>query len=220
MKCRVNLEGFRGRGPPPTLRVGGRRRADVQSRAGPSHCFSTVEGGAPAFQAGYPGSIPASLSLSLSRSRSGLLLFRSLRGERLAGLGVVLAIFISAMVALVQTIERFIHPRTLSHVWMLAAAGVIGFVRNEVAAQVRLRAAAVSRAPPWSPTENMRALTVRQPRCSRQRGRCRARIQARRPDHRSRDHARDLAHHLGVLAHGQEPRDRPRAHRRPPPPPR
>jgi divalent metal cation (Fe/Co/Zn/Cd) transporter len=44
--------------------------------------------------------------------------FRSLRGERLAGLGVVLAIFISAMVALVQTIERFIHPRRLSHLWL------------------------------------------------------------------------------------------------------
>jgi cation diffusion facilitator family transporter len=52
----------------------------------------------------------------------------------------VLAIFISALVALTQTIERFIHPRTLSHLWLLAAAGVIGFVGNEIAAQVRLRA--------------------------------------------------------------------------------
>jgi divalent metal cation (Fe/Co/Zn/Cd) transporter len=57
--------------------------------------------------------------------------FRSLRGERLAGLAVVLAIFISALVALGQTIERFIHPRTLSHLWLLAAAGVIGFLGNE-----------------------------------------------------------------------------------------
>jgi cation diffusion facilitator family transporter len=65
---------------------------------------------------------------------------RSVRGERLAGLGVVLAIFISALVALVQTIERFIHPRTLSHLWLLAAAGLIGFLGNELAAQVRLRA--------------------------------------------------------------------------------
>ena len=40
---------------------------------------------------------------------------RSARGERWAGLAVVLAIFISALVALGQTIERFIHPRTLSH---------------------------------------------------------------------------------------------------------
>lgn len=65
---------------------------------------------------------------------------RSVRGERLAGLGVVLAIFISALVALVQTVERFIHPRTLSHLWLLAAAGLIGFLGNEIAAQVRLRA--------------------------------------------------------------------------------
>jgi len=65
---------------------------------------------------------------------------RSRRGERWAGLAVVLAIFISALVALGQTIERFIHPRALSHLWLLAAAGVIGFVGNEIAAQVRLRA--------------------------------------------------------------------------------
>jgi divalent metal cation (Fe/Co/Zn/Cd) transporter len=71
----------------------------------------------------------------------GLAFFlRSLRGERLAGLAVVLAIFISALVALGQTIERFIHPRSLSHLWLLAAAGVIGFIGNEIAAQVRLRA--------------------------------------------------------------------------------
>ena len=65
---------------------------------------------------------------------------RSARGERWAGLAVVLAIFISALVALGQTVERFIHPRNLSHLWLLAAAGVIGFIGNEIAAQVRLRA--------------------------------------------------------------------------------
>ena len=65
---------------------------------------------------------------------------RSLRGERLAGLAVVLTIFISACVALYEAIMRFIHPQHLTHLWVLAAAGVIGFVGNEVAAQVRLRA--------------------------------------------------------------------------------
>src|SRR6266566_3497227 len=65
---------------------------------------------------------------------------RSARGERWAGVAVVLAIFISALVALGQTIERFIHPRSLSHLWLLAAAGVLGFIGNEIAAQVRLRA--------------------------------------------------------------------------------
>jgi cation diffusion facilitator family transporter len=65
---------------------------------------------------------------------------RSYRGEKLAGLAVVLAIFVSACVALYETIQRLIHPQQLSHLWLLAAAGVIGFVGNEIAAQVRLRA--------------------------------------------------------------------------------
>ncbi len=65
---------------------------------------------------------------------------RSFRGEKLAGLAVVLAIFISACVALYETILRFVHPQNLTHLWVLAGAGVIGFVGNEIAAQVRLRA--------------------------------------------------------------------------------
>jgi cation diffusion facilitator family transporter len=65
---------------------------------------------------------------------------RTVRGERLAGLAVVFAIFVSACVALYATVMRFIHPQHLTHLWVLAAAGVIGFVGNELAAQVRLRA--------------------------------------------------------------------------------
>jgi cation diffusion facilitator family transporter len=65
---------------------------------------------------------------------------RSVRGERFAGLAVVLAIFVSACVALYVTILRFIHPQHLTHLWVLALAGVVGFVGNEVAAQVRLHA--------------------------------------------------------------------------------
>jgi cation diffusion facilitator family transporter len=65
---------------------------------------------------------------------------RSVRGEKLAGLAVVFVIFVSACVALYETVMRFIHPQTLTHLWTLAAAGAIGFVGNEIAAQVRLRA--------------------------------------------------------------------------------
>jgi cation diffusion facilitator family transporter len=64
---------------------------------------------------------------------------RSERGERLAGLAVVAAIFVSAMVALYETIQRLINPQHLTHLWVLAAAGLVGFVGNEVAARVRLR---------------------------------------------------------------------------------
>lgn len=52
----------------------------------------------------------------------------------------LLVIFISACVALYETIQRFLHPEDLTHLWVLAAAGVIGFAGNELAAQVRLRA--------------------------------------------------------------------------------
>ena len=65
---------------------------------------------------------------------------RSFRGEKLAGLAVVAVIFFSACVALYETIQRLIQPQPLSHLWALAAAGVVGFVGNELAAQVRLRA--------------------------------------------------------------------------------
>ena len=65
---------------------------------------------------------------------------RSFRLEKFAGLFVVFVIFVSACVALYETILRFIHPQHLTHLWVLAAAGVIGFVGNEIAAQVRLRA--------------------------------------------------------------------------------
>ena len=65
---------------------------------------------------------------------------RSARGERVGGLAVVLAIFVSACVALVETIRRFVHPEHLTHLWVLAAAGVVGFAGNELAALVRLRA--------------------------------------------------------------------------------
>ena len=67
-------------------------------------------------------------------------LLRSARAERVAGLLVVLAIFISAVVALYETIIRLIDPQPLGHLWALAAAGAIGFLGNEGAAFIRLRA--------------------------------------------------------------------------------
>lgn len=65
---------------------------------------------------------------------------RSSRAERISGLFVVLAIFVSACVALWQAVERLIEPRELEYLGALAAAGVVGFLGNEAAAWVRLRA--------------------------------------------------------------------------------
>jgi divalent metal cation (Fe/Co/Zn/Cd) transporter len=59
---------------------------------------------------------------------------------RYAGLAVVAAIFISAAVAGIEAVDRLIHPSTPSDLWWLAAAGVIGFLGNAAAAQIRTRA--------------------------------------------------------------------------------
>ncbi len=65
---------------------------------------------------------------------------KSKRGERWAGYFVVAIIFISAVIAIVQVIEKFIHPSTPTHLWALFVAGVIGIVGNEIAAVIRWRA--------------------------------------------------------------------------------
>jgi cation diffusion facilitator family transporter len=67
-------------------------------------------------------------------------LLRSPSAERLAGLAVVAAIFVSACVAAYESILRLIHPSTPSHLLILALAGVAGFAGNRLAALVRTRA--------------------------------------------------------------------------------
>jgi cation diffusion facilitator family transporter len=67
-------------------------------------------------------------------------LMRSFRAEKIAGLFVVFVIFVSACVALYETVLRLIDPRPLSHLGALVAAGAIGVAGNESAARVRLRA--------------------------------------------------------------------------------
>jgi cation diffusion facilitator family transporter len=65
---------------------------------------------------------------------------RSERAERWAGLAVVAAILVSACVAGYEAIARLISPRDVDHLGALAAAGLIGFAGNWVAAGIRTRA--------------------------------------------------------------------------------
>jgi cation diffusion facilitator family transporter len=65
---------------------------------------------------------------------------RSERAERLAGLAVVAAIFVSACVAAYEAIVRLIHPSTPDHLAVLALAGAVGFAGNWLAGLVRTRA--------------------------------------------------------------------------------
>src|SRR4051794_10661762 len=67
-------------------------------------------------------------------------LLRSHVAERRAGYFVVFTIFASPCVAGFEAVDRLVNPRDLDHLVPLAAAGVIGFAGNELAARVRLRA--------------------------------------------------------------------------------
>jgi cation diffusion facilitator family transporter len=62
------------------------------------------------------------------------------RAEGYAGLAVVAAIFISALVAGVESVHRLIDPSPPTDLWVLAAAGAIGYLGNRIAAQIRTRA--------------------------------------------------------------------------------
>lgn len=67
-------------------------------------------------------------------------LLRSARAERIAGLFVVGAIFISACVAGVEAVSRLINPESPTHLIALAGAGGIGFAGNWIASRIRTRA--------------------------------------------------------------------------------
>jgi cation diffusion facilitator family transporter len=67
-------------------------------------------------------------------------LLGSARAERLSGLGVVLAIFVSACVAAAFAVEKLINPHAPEHLLALGIAGGIGFAGNAIAARVRTSA--------------------------------------------------------------------------------
>jgi cation diffusion facilitator family transporter len=64
---------------------------------------------------------------------------RSPRAERVAGLLVVAAIGVSAIVAGVLAVERIVAPLAPDHLLALALAGAVGVAGNAVAAGIRLR---------------------------------------------------------------------------------
>jgi cation diffusion facilitator family transporter len=61
------------------------------------------------------------------------------RAEDLAGLFILGVIAVSAVFAAVEAIRRLIEPAPLSHLGWVAAAGVVGFLGNELVALYRIR---------------------------------------------------------------------------------
>jgi cation diffusion facilitator family transporter len=74
-------------------------------------------------------------------------LIRSERAERIAGYFVVLAIFVSAAVAAYEAVVRLVDPRDVDHLGALAAAGLIGYAGNWLAAIVRINAGRMLESP-------------------------------------------------------------------------
>ena len=61
------------------------------------------------------------------------------RAEDLAGVFIVLVIAVSAAVAGYEAVHRLLHPREVTDLGWVIAAGVVGFAGNELAALHRLR---------------------------------------------------------------------------------
>ena len=61
------------------------------------------------------------------------------RAEDLAGVVIVLFIASSSVLAGYEAIRRLADPQPVSHLWAVAAAGVLGFVGNELVARYRIR---------------------------------------------------------------------------------
>ena len=74
-------------------------------------------------------------------------LLRSARAERYSGLGVVIAILISAFAAAYAAVERLVDPEPVTNLVALAVAGALGFAGNWLAAEVRTRGGRRLRSP-------------------------------------------------------------------------
>jgi len=60
------------------------------------------------------------------------------RVEELAGVAIVFAILLSAIVTGYESINRLFHARTVEHLWAVIAASFVGFLGNEAVAMLRI----------------------------------------------------------------------------------
>nr|WP_245900938.1 cation diffusion facilitator family transporter [Prauserella shujinwangii] len=60
------------------------------------------------------------------------------RAEDLAGVAVVVVIAASAVLAGYESVRRLAEPQSVQHLWVLVAAGLVGFAGNELVARYRI----------------------------------------------------------------------------------
>ena len=61
------------------------------------------------------------------------------RAEDLGGLFVVAMITLSSVLAAYESILRLVHPEKVTHLWIVAAAALVGFAGNEIVARYRIQ---------------------------------------------------------------------------------
>lgn len=61
------------------------------------------------------------------------------RAEDIGGLFVIAMMVLSGVLAGYVAINRLIHPQPVSHLWAVSAAGLVGFLGNEIVARYRIR---------------------------------------------------------------------------------
>ncbi|MDQ2738723.1 MAG: cation diffusion facilitator family transporter [Actinomycetota bacterium] len=61
------------------------------------------------------------------------------RAEDIGGLFVIAMMLLSSVLAAYEAIYRLLHPQQVYYLWAVAAAGLVGFVGNEIVARYRIR---------------------------------------------------------------------------------
>ncbi|HMA36570.1 MAG TPA: cation diffusion facilitator family transporter [Chloroflexia bacterium] len=61
------------------------------------------------------------------------------RAEDVAGVVIVAIIFISALVAVWESLDKLLHPQVLANIWWVVLAALVGFAGNEAVALIRIR---------------------------------------------------------------------------------
>ena len=61
------------------------------------------------------------------------------RAEDIGGLFVIAMMLLSSVFAAYEAVDRLLHPRDVTHVVAVAAAGLVGFIGNEIVARYRIR---------------------------------------------------------------------------------
>jgi len=61
------------------------------------------------------------------------------RAEDIGGLFVIAMMLLSSVLAAYEAIYRLLHPQQVHYLWAVAAAGLVGFLGNEIVARYRIR---------------------------------------------------------------------------------